>query len=671
MTVTNSTIKGGTLTTTTGGVFEGKTAAVLDGISEGALTNDATYHVTNGTNTTVKGTITNTGTIDLQSVVSTTSLLVSGIVNLTGGGTVTLGNGVNMNNLNVLEGLGASGNKLINVDNEIAGYGRVGDNLMALDNQSTITANNAVQQLTFDLDDGEGQNVNAGTLRAINGATFAINATTDLKNTGGVIRADGVGSKVTLANSTIKGGTLTTTGGGVFEGKFGAVLDGLSEGTLTSSATYHVSNGTTSTITGDIANSGDIQIGSVVSTTQLRVSGTATLTGGGTVTLGNGVDINNLNILEGTGTTDTLVNGDNTIRGYGKIGDASLLNFDNQVGGTVHADATTALTIDLRGNPVTFTNAGTLRASGTGGITITDHAANTGTVEILSGSNLTTGAAKDYTQTAGTTMLDGGTLTTGGTVNIQGGMLTGSGDINGAAFLGVGATVSPGASPGILNFNNASSFSGLLQFDLAGLLVDGLPQSPGVVNAGTDPNTTEFDQINVYDTATLVDGMTFAVAVDPAFVPTIQLGDSFDVMTADVFSLTSLSNLNYSYSNGFGFSAQIVSAGGREALRLTTTVIGTAGLLGDINLDGEVGVADLGILAAQWGTAGSPPFNADISPPPTGDGIVNVGDLGIVAANWGATSGSSLSGAAIPGPAAALAGAALLLGLGAGRRRTH
>ena len=50
-------------------------------------------------------------------------------------------------------------------------------------------------------------------------------------------------------------------------------------------------------------------------------------------------------------------------------------------------------------------------------------------------------------------------------------------------------------------------------------------------------------------------------------------------------------------------------------------------LLGDINGDGKVDGADLGLLIADWGTTGP---HADLN----GDGVVDGGDLGILLANW-------------------------------------
>jgi hypothetical protein len=50
-------------------------------------------------------------------------------------------------------------------------------------------------------------------------------------------------------------------------------------------------------------------------------------------------------------------------------------------------------------------------------------------------------------------------------------------------------------------------------------------------------------------------------------------------------------------------------------------------LRGDINGDGSVNSADLGILLSSWGTSGGP---ADLN----GDGSVNSADLGILLSAW-------------------------------------
>jgi len=56
--------------------------------------------------------------------------------------------------------------------------------------------------------------------------------------------------------------------------------------------------------------------------------------------------------------------------------------------------------------------------------------------------------------------------------------------------------------------------------------------------------------------------------------------------------------------------------------------------LGDLNLDGQIEGADLGILLSAWGQAwspGGPPLIADLD----GDGVVGGADLGMMLAHWG------------------------------------
>lgn len=71
---------------------------------------------------------------------------------------------------------------------------------------------------------------------------------------------------------------------------------------------------------------------------------------------------------------------------------------------------------------------------------------NTGTVMVPSGTAL---SANTYSQTAGNTVLDGGTLS-GGTYSINAGLLTGSGTVNACVTNGgqviPGGTVHPGSS---------------------------------------------------------------------------------------------------------------------------------------------------------------------------------------------------------------------------------
>ena len=84
---------------------------------------------------------------------------------------------------------------------------------------------------------------------------------------------------------------------------------------------------------------------------------------------------------------------------------------------------------------------------------------------------------------------------------------------------------------------------------------------------------------------------------------------------------------------------------GNPAAQFLAGFVTAAAAHGDINGDDVVDVSDLALIGAQWGTAGSDPHNADISPAPNGDGIVDIGDLAVVGFNWSGGGSSSLGSA--------------------------
>jgi hypothetical protein len=78
--------------------------------------------------------------------------------------------------------------------------------------------------------------------------------------------------------------------------------------------------------------------------------------------------------------------------------------------------------------------------------------------------------------------------------------------------------------------------------------------------------------------------------------------------------------------------------GGFSSFSFNTVFEGGSYLLGDINKDGVVGIHDLVILTAAYGsTQGVPHWNpnADLN----NDGVVNLFDLQILASEYGQTSG--------------------------------
>ena len=472
--INGSTINGGTLTTSTGGIIDANGGTTLNGV-----TNSGTLQLPNNSTVVVQGTLTNSSTIGLLSVGNTTALELSGNVMLTGGGTITLSNNTN----NYI--YGAVGTDILtNVNNTISGSGQIGDNQMGLVNQSVIDANQS-STLTIHTTNGT---TNTGTLEATNGATLILQGDT-YTNTGGTIQAVGAGSLVNLTGNTVNGGTLTDSGGGIIQ-SLGAAVSG-----VTNSGTLQLPNNNNLTLNGNLTNSGTVSLLSGGNNTELIVNAASiSLTGGGTVTLSN----NTNNYIFGSAGTDVLTNVNNTISGSGNIGD-NQMGLVNQA--TINANQSSPLTIETNSGTTntgtleatagatlnldgyTFTNTGgMIKAVGTGSlVSITNATINGGTVSASSGGLIQSmGSATTFNglTTSGTVAIpNNNDLTLAGTITNTGAIQVNSSGNNtflessGAVTLTGGGTValtdnnnnyllaSSGGSS-LTNVNNTISGSG-------------------------------------------------------------------------------------------------------------------------------------------------------------------------------------------------------------------
>jgi hypothetical protein len=401
------TINGGPLTASGGGLIQVPSglAATLNGV-----TLSGPYAIQNNSTTTVSGTLTNKGTVQLNSAGNGTELRLNGNVTLTGGGTVNLSN----NTQNFIFALTAA-DLLTNVNNTIQGSGNVGDGQMALNNQSVINAN---QSTALNIQTSNGM-TNSGTLEATNGGTLVLIG--DTYSNGGTIKAVGA-STVDLQSTTINGGTLTTSGGGLIQ-----VPSGISStiSGLTNSGTLAVQNNSTLTLAGTINNTGAIQMNSAGNSTQLRLGGNVSLTGSGTVTLSN----NSQNFLFGNSGTDVLTNVNNTISGAGNIGDGQM-GLNNQ--SVINANQSTPLIIQTSNGT---TNTGTLEATGGGALALIGNAFTN------------TGGTIQAVGTGSTVDLESGVTVTGGTLTTSGGGLI-------QTPSGLTATLSGITNKGTLAFQN-------------------------------------------------------------------------------------------------------------------------------------------------------------------------------------------------------------------------
>lgn len=438
------------------------------------------------------GVVNNAGTINLNSTGADAFIKPSGgLLTFTGGGTLNMSDSTD--NWIYQQG----GGSFVNVNNTIQGAGNLGWSGVstAITNQGTVIANG-----TNELSCNPGASIftNTGTLRADNGAVLTLSGNGGFDNAGGVIEALDA-STVLISTTTVRGGTLQTSGSGAIQSDAStATLDGTAD-TITNTGLLQAPNNRRFRMKGTINNTGTIEIDSTGSGTYLYPYETVlTLTGGGTVTLS---DSTNNWIYQQAG--GSLVNVDNTIQGAGNLGWSGVSTaITNQ--GTVIADGTTVLSVHSGSQP--FDNQGIMSATGSGGMTIGGNFTTSGTVAVASGSSIS--RTGDYTQTAGMTTVDG-TLSATGDIDIQGGVLTGSGTVEDEVTSS--GSVQPGTSAGILTIDAdyIQTGAGELSVEIGGL------------NVGT-----QYDRLAVSGNAQLDGTLTIDFG---GFEP--DVGDSLVVMT--------------------------------------------------------------------------------------------------------------------------------------------
>ena len=310
------------------------------------------------------------------------------------GGTLVLTNPLTLN-----DGLHYVGGTIRNGILFVAGASTQ-SNTMAV-NATNIT-NRGGYDLTFDGNafSGSATFTNSGLLRKTMGAG-SLNFNNVLTNSGTV-----------LADS----GTFRLTSGGTNSGEFsaasGAVLElasgfTIADGSIFSGAgLIRFANNTSTSLSGTIANSGNILINSTGSFTDWVLTGDVTLSGNGSITLSNAARIRGSGILINAGNT---IGGEanNTGSGLG----ADQIGIVNQSGGVIDANVSGGV-LNVDPNSANgLTNEGTMQASGGGILLLNGNGGgafnnSAGTILALDGSQvqLTNGAS-----------ISGGILNTVGT----------------------------------------------------------------------------------------------------------------------------------------------------------------------------------------------------------------------------------------------------------------
>jgi hypothetical protein len=455
------------------------------------------------------GTFTNNGSITLNNG-GTTLRINGGPVTLAGSGTVQMGTD------GTTAIVGAFGSETLTNNNTIQGSG--GISALHLANTGTINANVNGQTLAIG---PNGAWTNTNMLEATLGGTLTLAGA--LTNTGGTISAIGSGSVVQLNNNTsITGGTLTTSGGGLIKDPGTVTLTNLAN-----SGMYQVTSGSTTILVGTINNTGGTF--NVLSGGVLNIdSGGVSLTGGGAVTLAGTMSAQ-------SGINPALTT-DNIFTGTGNIGNGNLTLVSS---GIFQSDTGGTLTIQTPGG---FTNTGTMNVKNNSTLLVNASGVtdNGGTTTIDAGSILdNTGFT--YTQTGSNTTTNVNGTLKASLVDIKGGTLEGSGTITGS-LTEEGGQLNPGNSPGTFNVsgNYTQTAGGTLDIELGTssfdiLAITGTGTFAGALDifsfGGFTPSDGETFQIINYGSLGS-DGFATPTSFIPNFTFTQDFSSTFITLTA-------------------------------------------------------------------------------------------------------------------------------------------
>ncbi len=409
--------------------------------------------------------------------------------------------------------VGNGGNAQTRIDNaglfEKSGGSGTSDIGVTFNNSGTTDVQSGTLRLVDGSDTGA-FTVNNATLR-FSAGTRTLSASASIAGAGTVDVTSGVVNHAGTYNIT---GSTTMSGGAGAANLTGTVTNlGALTINATSGGTFNLSN-TNGTVT---VPSFSFLAGTFTGSGTLSVSGTmswadGTMTGTGTTTAAGGLTITAvIGAFAGPNLQRTLNNiAGATLSGASgsmKLGANGVLS--NQLGATFDVPGDAGFTGNGANAQTRIDNAGLFRKSGGSGITTVDlKFTNSGTTESLSGTLRFTAA---FTQSGGTTRLNGGSITSFSAVSVQGGILEGNGTLT-ADVSNTGGSFSPGLSAGLLSETGSytQGSGGTYNVEIGGL------------SAGA-----QFDKTTITGSATL--GGTLSIALINAYEP--NLGDTFQIMT--------------------------------------------------------------------------------------------------------------------------------------------
>src|ERR1700728_4164697 len=379
------------------------------------------------------------------------------------------------------------GGQLINTYNSL--------NANALAGLTTITATGGLTIGGVAFTDA-GAFSNAGSLTLLPGESFTIGSLT--QSSGGSLTA---GTFVLDANLNISGTAQTIT---------------TNAATLTlAGGTIENTSNSTNALAGLATNSGKLTIGGAsnnVATTAASFSNTGTLT----INAGDSFTAAKLTQITGTtlgaGTFVLAGNLDLTTAGISVTKNSATLTLE---GGTINSNGVNALAA-LASNTKSLTIAG----SGTSVSTSAATFANSGTVAVQAGTTFTAGGASGaYSQTAGTTTVDGTLAST--SIKATGGSILGAGTLKGNTSIG-NAT----GTAATLNVGD-SGVAGLLA--ITGTYTQ---LATGTMNVSIGGLTTgTYSALSVSGNASLGGTLTAAI-VNSLVLTSSNIGQTFTILTS-------------------------------------------------------------------------------------------------------------------------------------------
>jgi hypothetical protein len=577
-------------------------AATLEGMTN-TVTNAGTFEVFDGGTAVLDGTINNTGSILLNGVSATTLLDVSGpthAATLTGGGTVTMSNSANntigvfgggLTNLNnTIQGAGQIGNTQMGLNNQgtiDANIGGAGANPLIINtagtgsNTGTMKATNGgtLEVLaSFNNTGGNIEAVGAGS-RVILGPDTSFSGGTLTTTGGGII---GVTSTSSQHAATLEGFTNIVTNAGTFEVFDGAAL--VLDGTINNTGSI-VLNGVNSATLLDVSGPNHA----------------ATLTGKGTLVMSNspnnvigvfGGGLTNMNnTIEGAGhigNTQAGVNNKGKIianqptaliidaAGFSNPGtlivnQGSLMNitgpFSNfsgttLMGGTYNVSGTLqfnganivndAAHITLRGTASAIVdqaandglrNFAAITAKGSlmlaSGKTLVTPAGLTSAGKVTVGAGTNLKVTGGYTQTAGSTTVDG-TLTAPAGTNVQAGSVFGKGTI--ASTVVSSGSFTAGDSPTKTAKLSLSTYTqnanGSLNIAIGGITAGKQYGQLAVANGASLNGTLNLTLVNNFVLVPPAVGTTFTILTCGARTGTFATVNGLSINGSEHFTIT-------------------------------------------------------------------------------------------------------------------------------------